>query len=205
MLEALYADDALSPVFKIVEWAYSDLTSLLLKTPSGEIFSVIQSEQGTRQGDPFGMLLFCLGIKRAIDDVLQEGGPTVRAVAVADDVTFVGPVDGRDAAIASLDLVLRGDKSKLLNFTNATLDPTALEFARSQNIPIITDATVLLGTPVGSNLEAVQLLALNKISKGAALFDSLKHPLMPTTIADRMLRFAGAPRESVPGKSWPPR
>ena len=53
---------------------------------------------------------------------------------------------------------------------------------------------------MGSNLEAVQLLALNKISKGAAFFDSLKHPLMPTTIADRMLRFAGAPRQVYLGR-----
>jgi hypothetical protein len=204
MLRALYAEDALSPIFRLVDWAYSDPTSLLLKTRNQEIFSVIQSESGTRQGDPFGMLLFCLGIKQAINTALRVGGSEVRAIAIADDVTFVGPADGRSATIATakfrqetsrLGLVFRGEKSKLLNFSNATLDPIALNFARVHRIPVITDATVLLGTPMGSDNGAVQRLALAKVAEGASFFEALQHPLMPSSIADRLLRFCGTPRQ----------
>ena len=97
------------------------------------------------------MLLFCLGIKQAINTALRVGGSDVRAIAIADDVTFVGPADGRSATLATakfrqetsrLGLIFRGEKSKLLNFSSATLDPIALNFARVHRIPVITDATV---------------------------------------------------------------
>ena len=48
---------------------------------------------------------FCLGIKKAVADGLQVGGSDVKAVAIADDVTFIGPPDGRAAAEATEEFV----------------------------------------------------------------------------------------------------
>ena len=139
-----------------------------------------------------------------MDAALAAAGEQVRAVAIADDVTFVGPADGRLASVATgvfareakkAGLVFRGSKSKLLNFSQAQLHSSALNLARGHGIPIIVGATDILGTPMGPEGDAVQQIALNKISRGDSFFKALPHPLMPRAIADKLLRLAGTPRQ----------
>jgi hypothetical protein len=90
MLEAPYAEIDL---FRLVDFAYSAPSDLLLRDRDNLLCSVAQSRNGTRQGDPLGMLLFCLVIKAHIATALASTAVPIRALAVADDVTFVGPAD----------------------------------------------------------------------------------------------------------------
>ena len=201
MLASLYAEPRLEPIFRIVDWAYATPTSLHVRNPSGGS-TVLSSENGTRQGDPFGMLLFCLGIKAAIAAGLEAGGSNVKAVAVADDVNFVGPADGRAATRATaafiqacqpLELSFRGDKSALLNFLEATLHQETLDFAHEHWIPTKRTITIL-GAPMGSDAEAVQALAVAELTGSERLLDSLLHPEMPLAVADNFLRVAAVPK-----------
>ena len=48
---------------------------------------------------------------------------------------------------------------------------------------------------MGSDTDAVQNIALAKITEGSNFFPALEHPRMSTTVADKMLRFAGTARQ----------
>ena len=153
MLEALYAERDLSPLFRLVDFAYSASSDLLLRDRDNLLCSVVQSRNGTRQGDPLGMLLFCLAIKAPIATALASTSVPIRVVAVADDVTFVGPADG--AAVATAVGVFRREcaarglrfatKCKTVNFTAAPLDQSIVDLSRDVDAPIVTTAVKLLG------------------------------------------------------------
>ena len=100
MLEALYAEPLLDALWRITDWAYSQQTDLLLRGATG-ITELLSSESGTRQGDPLAMLLFCLSTKAPMRATIAEVGPVV-TVSVADDITFLGPLDGELATKAGL-------------------------------------------------------------------------------------------------------
>jgi hypothetical protein len=128
------------------------------------------------------MFLFCLGIKQAITDGLTAGGPEVQAVAIADDVTFIGPLNGLAATnaveafrktCAISGLTLQGQKGKLLNFSHGILHRDTLVYAKQHRFPIERDAAVILGAPMGSNRAKVQQLALEEISRDDRFFESI--------------------------------
>ena len=73
MLEALFNEPDLAPLWRIAEWAYSEPSELYIRGDVG-IASVLQSESGTRQGYVFSMLLFCLAIKAPLAAALGAGG-----------------------------------------------------------------------------------------------------------------------------------
>jgi hypothetical protein len=66
VLRALYSHDALSPLFKLTDWAYSSPSLLLVRNRAGKVIEVLESECGVRQGDPLGLLLFCLALMSAL-------------------------------------------------------------------------------------------------------------------------------------------
>ena len=134
---------------------------------------------------------------------LAAGGTEVNAVAVANDVTVIGPANGQAAAAATevfrqscatYGLILQGRKCKLVNFSRNMLHYDTSTFADQNNISTETEAAVILGAPIGSNREKVQELALKEIARGDRFFEAIKHPEMPNIIGDRMLRAAGIPR-----------
>ena len=150
------------------------------------------------------MLLFCLSIKAPIAAALASAAMPVRAVAVADDVTFVGPTDG--AAVAAAVAVFRREcaarglrfapngKCKTINFPAAQLDQSILDLSREVEAPVVTTAVKLLGTPMGPDRAAVQALARESMADSRSLFDVLAHPVMPMEVSDKLLRVAGLPK-----------
>ena len=58
MLQRTFSEPQLSPLWRLVHWAYRSSTDLLL-VRSGEIVDTILSAEGLRQGDPLSSLLFC--------------------------------------------------------------------------------------------------------------------------------------------------
>ena len=70
----------------------------MYKTPSellvfnnGDICASISSEQGVKQGDGLGSLLFSLSVQDLYTKVTRNA-QNVKCVAVADDLNLVGPV-----------------------------------------------------------------------------------------------------------------
>jgi hypothetical protein len=84
MLHALTSQSALHNFVPIFEKMYMKESFLFLKHGQR-----ILSREGSRQGDPLGMLLFCL----ILQPILEEVAATFSAVeilAIADDVTILG-------------------------------------------------------------------------------------------------------------------
>jgi hypothetical protein len=65
--------------------------SLLFLNDGDKLVDTILSQEGVRQGDVLGPLLFCIGIHRLYVDCLRESG--AQGVAIADDFTLVGLPD----------------------------------------------------------------------------------------------------------------
>lgn len=62
-------------------------TNIDLIYKSNNKFHCIKSLQGTQQGDPLGMLLFCVGVASAYDQIANNDD--VKAFAYADDLTVI--------------------------------------------------------------------------------------------------------------------
>ena len=69
-----------------------------------------------------------------------------------------------------------------------------MEFASSNQIPIIKTATILLGAPIGRDQEQVVQLAKQIIEEQQPFFDRLTHPAMTLQCALLLLRSSGIPR-----------
>ncbi len=89
LLSRTFSEVRLSPLWRLVHWAYRSPTDLLL-IESGEIVTTLRSAEGVRQGDVLSSLLFSHTVLPLYSLVSSEF-PQVLAVAIMDDVEFVGP------------------------------------------------------------------------------------------------------------------
>src|SRR5690606_4172056 len=77
----------LSPLWHLVHWAYRSPADLLLVE---SVVTTLRSAEGLRQGDVLSSLLFSHSVLPLYSSVSSEF-PQVSAVAIMDDVEFVGP------------------------------------------------------------------------------------------------------------------
>ena len=89
VISDLFDEDSLQPIWRLSHWAYK-VPSELLVLDNGEICASISSEQGVKQGDGLGSLLFSLSMQR-LYRLSTRNAQRVRCVAVADDLNLVGP------------------------------------------------------------------------------------------------------------------
>ena len=61
-----------------------------VRSANGSLYSGIFSAQGVRQGDPLSSLLFALTVQPVYEAVVRQH-PTIKATAIHDDITLVGP------------------------------------------------------------------------------------------------------------------
>ena len=157
MLTTLYNTPQLAPIWRMVDWAYSSPSEVLLRGNTGLYTNVLLPCNGVRAGDPFGMLLYCIAVKAIIDRAIEEAGEgTVFPIAVADNVTFVGPVDGRATTAvtrryvelgATIGVSILGAKNRALNFSNAHLHDEVHRLVADLGGSIINDATACPWAP----------------------------------------------------------
>jgi hypothetical protein len=158
MLQALYNQPRLAPLWRIAHWTYSQPVPLLLLDNTGFLIRTLTSQTGCLQGEPLSSLLFCLALKPAIDAAKLTGGPDVKVVAITDDVTFLGPPDGTAVSIAvesyktdtaRLGMNFQGAKSSFITFHQQPLSPAATTFAINNGMRTEAGCCIIGGTPMG--------------------------------------------------------
>ena len=86
---ALYDDPRLSSLWRLFDWSYGTPVPLYL-FDRGTCVEQLWSSEGVRQGDVLGSFLFALSIQPHLLDVAGRF-PSVRVMAIHDDVNIVGP------------------------------------------------------------------------------------------------------------------
>lgn len=210
ILESLYKEEKLKPLWKLTEWAYSSPSPLWLRNCEGEMIqpTELQSTSGVKQGDPLGSLLFALSVKSMYNDAVESDTTgTVSAIAFQDDITLVGPPDGRlTAALLTLKekaeeggLEINMSKTKLLWLhtdvkAEEGLSESVKEELTSLDIEIVEGAVKLLGACIGTDVSKLQLLATTIIQEHKTFFERLNSSLMPLQDGMLLLRLCGLPR-----------
>ena len=196
MMKALFSYPTLSSLFRISHWSYSTPSLLFVRT-NDNVTTIpdLASSRGTRQGCPLAMLLFCIGIQTAFNKAATAAPDSVQ-LALADDYTIIGPADSVKSVYNSfkveaekLGLEIQAQKSKLLFFhshSTSNIDLTPIRALSSMiGCPLITDATIILGTAVGVDRKKIKDLTLQQLNISDSFFKSIINPKLPVQVAIR--------------------
>ena len=161
--------------------------------PGSEDHPVICSSEGVRQGDVLGPLLFCIGLKPAIDNALRRYHqlcPTkpIEVCAYMDDITVLGTT----GALVTFFPILKEELSRISLMVNES-KTVCTDKITADSIKCVHDlCPKLLGSYVSADpaLEKRHLDGLPK--KHEQLFNRL--PLLPAEIGFRLLTLCGVPR-----------
>ena len=83
ILESLFNEPTLSPLFRLAYWSYNK-PSQLLTLNNGKVAFTLDSQEGVKQGDILASLLFALSMTKIYKDSIH--GLDTHALAVMDDI-----------------------------------------------------------------------------------------------------------------------
>lgn len=219
ILRELYRYPELQRIWRIVHWAYADPSALWIRhVEQRHLFwpqEELSSEEGVKQGDPLSALLFSLSMK-SIYDAAVAAVPTgsVSAVAFLDDCTLVGLPDRRlfqafealKSAAKDGGLDINVSKTKLLWLHKGVPLPSSIQ-SRAAEVGMQVDvgATLLLGTPIGTDIDLMSNMALTLIKEQQSYFNSILAVQMPVQEALTLLRMCAVPRLNYLSRTVHPR
>ena len=210
ILSTLFDENSLRPLWRLSHWSYKAPSELLV-LDNGGISASIRSEQGVKQGDGLGSLLFSLSVqslyRRATRNVRN-----VRCVAVADDLNLIGPVgevlrvfDDLSSDIRDTGLRLRASKCGLLWPHRTHLPAEFSKAAENRSIPIFHESMVTLGAPVGFDQDGMNTWLRGQVESHSRFFKLLLRPDFPVQVAFLLLRLCMVPSMGYLARVVPPR
>lgn len=206
LLSAVYKKPELSRMWRIANFTYGSESTLRL--PNGR---EIPSRNGVKQGDTLGSVQFAVGKHDGYAAAHARHPDTVRLFALLDDATFVGPDQHVVECVAELERQIQDhgqefnwSKCKFLAHPDNELAPAVTEFLRAHNVPIVRDATLLLGAPVGFDRSKMADMVVDIHKESALLFEQLQHHALPVQEAMLMLRSCAVPIPVYLSRVMPP-
>ena len=209
ILAELYKHKELQPIWDIVQWAYSDPSALWIRDlDSQRMFQPeegLTSAEGVKQGDPLGALLFALSMKLIYDKAVQsDSSGSISAIAFLDDCTLIGlpgkqlikafEVLKKAAKEGGLEVNISKTKFLWLHEDQYDLPPDLVTELTQMNMEIERGATMLLGAPIGTDINKMQSLVMNSVNEQKQFFDRINSSRMPIQEALLFLRVCALPR-----------
>ena len=193
ILLAVFSIHSLSPIWNFVAFGYGG-PSLLVLIQQGQIVAVILSQQGCKQGDPLGSLLYCIALMPKIHEIISvctQGSHS--EFAVVDDLSIV--TDEWEQAIAVFDKasqVLNLNKHKTKFLWPHTSDPPEglLNACANREVELLKGTAEVLGGMIGTGDSDFVDFAIDKVDSITPLFDILKASEFRAQIAVGLLRSA---------------
>ena len=201
LLSEVFADSSFKQMWRMVHWAYSDTSPLWILGKDGKLKATLHSENGVRQGDPLAPALFAIAVRSIYTRALCAGNGQVKAFSILDDITFVGPppavlvcVQELRSAAQEIGLFLQPGKCQFMWFHPDALDGQVSSAISDLRVPTISDATVVVGTPVGRDRDKIVRLLHDIVNDHHRFFHAIQHRDLANDIADRLLLLSGIPR-----------
>ena len=208
--EALLACPTTAPVWRFFVAAYGDPGHVGVYE-RGRLIRSFLATDGVRQGCPIAAFLFALSVQYLYEASVKRW-PAVFAVAIADDLTFVGPAADVLGAFADL-RTLCSEHGPALNLGKCTaLWPrdTAhpaygpfVDEVRRLGVRLRHDCIEMLGATLGLNA-ARSAACLATLAHHNHFFRRLRHSDLPAQVAMLLLRQSGVPRLTYLARITPP-
>lgn len=203
MLSELYGLTDLQPLFRLVDFAYSQPSALVLTGCEG---LMIASAQGVRQGDPLSALLFCVYMRDVLRQVSDE--TSVEVYGFFDDVHLLGTPQQLMAALSHLQkslpavsLQLNTAKSHFVYFHDrlTPLTATVCRTLSTNDIQLHHEWAGVVGAVVGKDDAAIRS-GMQRLLSAAGNYDTFLRRLqlddMPLDTALLLLRQCMVPAMS---------
>ena len=176
MLEALFAQQGLSPIWRISEMLYIEYSPLVVRQRGGASNCIISSQQGVQQGNVLSSLLFVNTMHPALKAVESEYGDDAKLLAYVDDIHVIGSDVKALAAYNSLavqldnrcGLTMSAEKCKVLTISAV---PSTTDWA-SYGITVVTTLNTL-GYAITTNHVDAMAVADKRINGVAGRIEQL--------------------------------
>ena len=209
--EKLLATPETEPMWTMFRWAYAEASPLLVYNRQ-TLHSVLRSEEGARQGDPFSAFVFALCMQKMYESAIKDL-PQCHAVAVLDDLTLIGPAEQVMIAYERIKscapeyhMELQVQKCQVYLSTDQMADP--IEYSQIHQAcadrNLRCDARLeSLGVMFGTD-DDIREHGMNVVESQAGMLAKLSHPAMPVQIGFQLLRYCALPRLSYMARTTPP-
>ena len=200
LLRELYGLTDLQSAYRTADFAYSQPSTLVLSGCDG---LMIESAQGVRQGDPLSALLFCVYMRKVLEQASEQTG--VKVYGFFDDISLLGTpqqvmtaLDRMQQLLAAVSLQLNTAKSHFTYF-HALLTPltaTTLTTLSANNIQLHHNWVGVVGAVVGRDDAAVRTGMRDTLAAAGnydALFRRVQLDDMPLQTAVLLLRHCMMP------------
>ena len=183
----LAAMPALAPFLRPFHALYKFPAPIFVTDGAGKIIFRHASTSGPRQGCILGSLAFCASVQSLYAESVAKA-PGLRAVAIIDNFSLIGPVDKLAPAVQHVIQQapagggrVRRDKSKLHYYGPGAAEET--EWARQLGLQVNQTGDNYLGGVIGNSLEEQQRRVRAKVEEIVADLQKLENPDIPNQIA----------------------
>jgi len=199
---SLMSEPDLAPIWKLATFAYSEPSKLFSRHSNGTMVCEMNSEEGSRQGDPLGLLLFCLGLHPILKKAIALNDK-VSSKCYVDDLTLVGPPEELipvyqfiENESRKIGLEVQHSKCKLIYFHEDAhpLPRNVRTFVDDNVFELKLDGDIILGAPVAKDDDTAKKLLKQTLKSQTPLFESLKSPYMTIQETMLLLRLCGIPK-----------